>query len=99
MAEPSNAVTARLAALEHRMTEVEKKLGEIEELRNLIRDIHRSLFDPPRPNSAALIDRVIHLVETAEKSRFASNMILRIVLTVGAGATAVTATLKLLGIF
>lgn len=90
-------IVSRLAIVERRLDDFDRRMDEFDELTNLVRDIHRTLFDPPRPNAPAMVDRVIQLVETAEKSRYAYNMAIKLVLTAGAVVGALAAIITFLG--
>lgn len=92
-----HTIAARLSLVEQRVEDMTKRMDEFDELTDLVRDIHRTLFDPPRPNVPAMVDRVIHLVETAEKSKYAYNLAMKIVLSAGAAAGAIATIIAFMG--
>lgn len=98
MTTPDENLPQRVQRLESRVDELSTRVDGLDELKLKLNDIHNCLFHPPRPNKPALIDRTMAIVDAAEKSSFAWNLAIKIILTLGAVATAVAAIAKMLGI-
>lgn len=88
MPEPTvNSLHERLVRLETEMAQFRMSMGKIDEM-------HTAFFKPVRPSKPALIDRIYAITEAADNSRFAYTFALKVILTAGAVAGALTAAIK-----
>lgn len=83
-----NSLNERLMKVELEMAQFRVSLAQVDE-------IHSAFFKPTRPTKPALIDRIYTIADAADNSKFAYSFAIKAVLTIGAVAGAIAATVKL----
>lgn len=70
---------------------IEQTHARVTDAEELARDTHRRLFDPQREGEASFMARAEDAIKAFEHGSWASKILIRIVLTAGAIAAALTA--------